>query len=307
MILELVEFPNTDNIMLPALLYSPEQRTDTVVIALHGNGSSGGFYNIAKNNALGQSLTSAGYSYLTFSNIGAHMIQKFDKILDDGTTERVTGGVAYELIKHCVQDIDGAINYVKGKGYNKVILLGQSTGANKICVYHKYCPKNEVAAYILTSGGDDSGLFYVMVGAPRFKMIINNCQQKIREGKGRFLASKYTNQMVITYQSLLDQIDPDGEYNIFPFYWSLNNIAIMKKEPFIEFKQLNKPTLVVYGLNDQYCFDRTQDCVALLKHAAGKNKHYTFKTIADADHSFTNKEKVLASEICNWVTNILLN
>jgi len=304
MILKLVEFPNTDNLQLPALLYTPVIKTDKIVISLHGNGSSGGFYNVAKNNSLGQALTKAGYAFLTFSNTGAHLIQKFDKILEDGTRERVTQGVAYELIRNCVQDIDGAVNFAKGRGYNKIVLLGQSTGANKICVYHKYRPDNDIAAYILTSGGDDSGLFYVMVGSPRFKMIINNCQQKIREGKGKFLASKYTNQMVITYQALLDQIDPDGEYNIFPFYWSLNNIKIMKKEPFHEFKQLNKPTLVIYGLNDQYCFNRTLDCIDLLKTAVGNNKDYTFKNIPEADHSFSGKETELASEISNWLLKI---
>src|SRR3989344_4745824 len=114
--LELIQFPNTENIFLPGLLFEPENGSDKILIFLHGNGSSGGFYSVELQNIFGKNLTVNGISYFTFTNTGGHLIQKFDKI-SAGKKERVVAGSAFELIKDCVSDIDGAINYLKGRGY----------------------------------------------------------------------------------------------------------------------------------------------------------------------------------------------
>ena len=52
--------------------------------------------------------------------------------------ERKRFGMAYEKIKECIEDIDGAISFLKKHGYRKFYLAGASTGANKICVYNFY-------------------------------------------------------------------------------------------------------------------------------------------------------------------------
>jgi alpha-beta hydrolase superfamily lysophospholipase len=298
--LKLIEFQNTNKVLLPGLLYEPDRASNSIVIALHGNGSSGGMYNVEKNNAIANALTSKNISYLTFSNTGAHLIQKFD-ILENGTRKRGNFGVAYELIKDCIYDIDGAVEYVKELGYTNLILLGQSTGANKICVYNKFKKANPFMAYILTSGGDDSGIFYKQVGAKKFKEIISKCKGEHKKGKGRNIVAKYVTPMIISYDSLFDQIDPDGEYNTFPFYWVTEATRIMKKQPFSEYTAIDKPCLVIYGENDEYCHNGAQHCLDLLKQAASLKTNFTYQLIKDTDHSFTNCESELAELISNWI------
>ena len=298
--LELIQFPNTENIFLPGLLFEPENGSDKILIFLHGNGSSGGFYSVELQNIFGKNLTVNGISYFTFTNTGGHLIQKFDKI-SAGKKERVVAGSAFELIKDCVSDIDGAINYLKGRGYKHFYLIGASTGANKICVYNLYKRNNIVEKYILESGGDDSGLYYNEVGDEKFKKTVQICQKKIKEGKRRDLVPKDLYDIPISHQSLFDQINPDGDYNIFPFYWQLNAIMIMKKAPWEEIKKINKPTLVIYGDKDEYYYGKVQECVGLIKNAVSGKENFYFEIIRGADHAYFGKRKELVDKVVKFL------
>jgi len=298
--LELIEFPNTNNIFLPGLLYEPEKGSDKVLIYLHGNGSSGGFYSVEVQNIFGKTLIDNRISYFTFTNTGGHLIQKFDKITD-GENERVVAGVAYELIKDCISDIDGAVNFVKSRGYKHIYFIGASTGANKICVYDFYKEKNIVEKYILESGGDDSGLYYSAVGDKKFMSALQMCEKQIKDGKGRNLVPKYLYSTPISYQSLYDQINPDGDYNIFPFYWQLNGVQIMKKTPWREIVKITRPILVIYGDQDEYCYEKVLDCVNLMKNAVTGKKNYKFEVVKDANHAFFGKRKELVEKVLKFL------
>jgi pimeloyl-ACP methyl ester carboxylesterase len=298
--LELVQFLNTDSVVLPGLLYEPEKGSDEILIALHGNGSSGGFYSVELQNTFGIKLTGNGISYLTFTNTGGHLIQKFDRVIGE-EKERLTIGAAYELIKDCISDIDGAINFAKSRGYKHIYLIGGSTGANKICVYNYYKEGNEIEKYILQSGGDDSGGYYSAVGDKKFRLTIQECSKKNEEGKARDFVPKYLHELPISYQSLYDQINPDGDYNIFPFYWQLNGIKIMEKDPWREIKSILKPTLVVYGDKDEFCYGKLQDCVELFKRAVAGKENFFFEIIQDTDHAYFGKRNELVEIVLEFL------
>jgi hypothetical protein len=297
---ELIMFPNTDSINLPGLLYEPNTGSDKVLIYLHGNGSAAGFYSVEMQNTFGKTLTGQGISYFTFTNTGGHLIQKFDKVIN-GKREGVVVGAGYELIKDCLGDIDGAINFVKSRGYKHIYLIGGSTGANKICVYNYYKKENIIEKYILESGGDDSGGFYSLVGHEKFKSILKECSEKINAGKARDLVPVSTYSSPISYQSLYDQINPEGDYNIFPFYWQLNGINIMKKEPWREIKKVSKPTLIVYGSNDEFCYGKVPECVDLIKNSVAGKKNFQFEIIPGADHAYFGKRLELAGKVAKFL------
>lgn len=297
--LELVQFPNTDNILLPGLLFSPDNiKTNRLLISLHGNGSSGGFYSVERQNVFGKGLTNEGIAYLTFTNTGGHLIQKFDQMVN-GEKTRTQRGVAYELIKDCIQDINGAVEFGKSRGFRHIYLIGHSTGANKICVYHYYQPNNFIEKYILESGADDSGLYYEQVGKKKFEMIMDMCLAKIKQGKGKDLVPK-SFEYLISYQSLYD-LHPDGDYNTFPFYWQLNNIPIIKKAPWREIKSITKPTLIIYGDKDEYCYNRDKDCMNILQSVAAGKNNFQISVIPDADHSYSGKQDILVKRIVDFL------
>lgn len=302
--LRLVSFATSDNLTLPGLLYEPDKKTDKVALYLHGNGSSSIFYGADEMNLFGESLNKVGVSFFPFNNRGAHWIKKLNRKIN-GKEERIPYGMTYELIKECIYDIDGAIGLLKKLGYKTFYLIGGSTGANKIVVYHYYQRRNPVSKYILLSGGDDTGLYYEFEfkkNKKKFFKVLNYCRKKIDQGKGRELVPKYIlKEPLISYQSLYDTINPDGDYNIFPFNEYINNLNLSKKPLFKEFKTVNKPTLVIYGELDEYCYGNVPRCVQILKKESPNPKLFTFQIIKGADHGFNGKEKELVEMIGDWL------
>src|SRR3989344_1382322 len=296
----LVEFKTGDNLFLVCLLFEPERKADKVLIMLHGNGSSSVFYSVPKVNLMARELNAKWISYFPFNNRGAHYIKKL-KIIKEVKEDDVKIGTAYELIKDCIQDIDGAIDYLESQGYREFYLIGHSTGANKICVYNFYKPENRIAKYILAGGGDDSGIYYQMMGTKKFNKALEMAKKEIARGNGRKLVPKYLVDYLISYQSLYDTINPDGDYNTFPFNEYLNNLKLTKKELFREYKTIRSETLVLYGEFDEYCYGSVQKCMEILKNQVKGKNNFDFDIIPNADHGINGKEIELAKIVANWL------
>lgn len=301
MSLKLISFEATDKIQLPGLLYEPHTKTTEVALYLHGNGSSSIFYKDDSMNLLATLLARVGISFFPFNNRGAHWIKKLVK--KRGTEEdRILYGMTFELIKECIYDIDGALDYLKKIGYKKFYLIGLSTGANKIVVYHYYKPKNLIDKYILVSGGDDTGLYYQDFGQKKFRSLLKTSRDKTKKGKGRELIPQdIIADPLISYQSLYDTINPDGDYNIFPFNEYINNLKLSRKKLFRKYKTINKPSLVIYGEQDEYCYGDVPRCVEILKKECAHPEFFTFKMIKGADHGYTGKGEKLAEIISSWL------
>jgi alpha-beta hydrolase superfamily lysophospholipase len=145
---ELVEFQTTDKLMLPGLLYEPSQKTKKAVIFLHGMSSSI-FYQVKLMNTMAEALAKQDTAFLAFNNRGANLLQRLKK---NGSDKSQITGMSYDLIKDCVKDIDGAVKYLTKFGYTELYLIGHSSGANKICVYNFYKPKNHIKNLFYLAG-----------------------------------------------------------------------------------------------------------------------------------------------------------
>lgn len=294
-----VDFKATDGVVLPGLLFEPKNKSTKVAIFLHGNGHSSIFYDVKQMNVIAEYLINKNISFFPFNNRGAYYLHKLKKVIDN-KKEDVKAGTAMELIKECIYDIDGAINFLKQQGYKTFYLIGISTGANKIVVYHYYKPKNPISKYVLLSGGDDTGLSYEMMGKEKFYKMLKKCQSEINKGNGMKLIPSNLDDYLYSYQSLYDTINPDGDYNTFPFNEYINKLRLSTKPLFREYQTIDKPTLVIYGENDEYCYNNVPKCIGALKKECPNKKIFTFKIIKGADHGFSDREKELAETITNW-------
>lgn len=299
---KLTEFQTTDKLTLPGLLYSPSKKINKVAVNLHGCGSTSIFYSAQRQNTLAKHLNKAGISFFTFNNRGANLVKSLKRNKGTDEEEKVYLGTSYELIKECVYDIDGAIDYLKTLGYRTFYLIGHSTGANKICVYNWHKLKNPISKYILLGGGDDSGIYYKELGAKKFKLALKRCKEMIKKGKGEEFVPKYILNFIYSYQALYDIINPDGDYNCFPFTEYIEKIKLSKKQPlFQKFKSLNRPTLVVYGSEDEYCLQGVSNCIQTLKKNSNRKLEIEYRQIAEADHGFSGKEEGLGRIISSWL------
>lgn len=299
--LTLHSFESTDRISLPGLLYEPARATKQVAIWLHGNGGASVFYSAKRMNALGEALARRGVAFFTFNNRGAE-VEKMLKRRRGGTSEHALLGYAHELIRDCVKDIDGAIAHLRALGYRKFHLVGHSTGANKICLYDwKKRRRNPVSSYVLLGPGDDVGIAYEQLGAPRFGAALERARAEVAKGHGTKIVPKALSPRPISWASFLDTIDPEGDYNVFPFLEIIRGLKLSKRRPLLrEYSRISKPTLVVFGERDEYCFGDVPACVDVLREFAPKRR-CRFAVIAGAGHSFHGAESELGAAIARFL------
>ncbi len=290
---EFFEFLTADGLLLPSLLYRTPRST-TAVIYLHGNGSSSVFYQEQRNRAVASELAKKGISMLYFNNRGAHIMKRL----------RVNGkkkkwfGMAYEKIKECIYDVDGAVAFLRKQGFRTVILAGFSTGANKVCVYHYYRPHNGISKYVILGGGDDTGIYYDYLGERKFWELLAKSREKIKAKQGEELIRQELFDPIFSYKGFYDIANPDGDYNVFPFLEVLRDINLSKKRLFRHYASLDKPTLVVYGGSDEYAWGDVSGIISILK------KHqptFEYQIIKNADHGFHGHERELSRVLAEWL------
>lgn len=289
-----VQVSTKDGLSLPGLLFSPQSSTKAAIY-LHGNGGSSAFY--AHDFTLAEELNKNNIAFLRFNNRGAELIKRLT-VKKDNQEESKYFGAAYEKIKECIEDIDGAVSFLEQKGYQEIYLVGNSTGANKICVYNYYKPQNKIAKYILIAPGDDTGIHYDYLGKEKFYQFLNKAKEKIDEGAGEEIICELLPREIISWQSFFDVCDPDGDYNVFPFYEVINNIKLSKEPLFRHFKSIKKPSLVVYAELDEHARGNARGIIEILKK---HQPEFVYKIIPGADHRFREKKKELAEVITSWL------
>ena len=255
-----------------------------------------------KTSALAAAANAAGFSYLAFNNRGAHQLHRLYRKHRD-KKEKIPAGTAYELIKDCVRDIDGAVALLKKRGYSKFYLIGFSTGANKICAYSYLKPKNKISGNILVCGGDDAGVYYRTLGKTRFTKLLSESREKVRQKKGTDLIPYAKLGSVMSYQSYFDTVNPDGDYNTFPYNEATKGLRLSKKKLFRHFASIKKPSLVVYGSEDEYLNAPVDQAMGLLKENCADLKKFKFVVIQGADHGFNGKSRELNKTIEHWLKN----
>lgn len=285
----LVRFETTDGVILAGVLFEPKRRSTRAFVFLHGTGGSSVFES-SRTNAIAAAFTQAGYAYFPFNNRGAGLMRNL------GGKPR--GGMAYERIRECVFDIDGAIRELWRRGYRDITLIGHSTGANKIAVYDHYKPRNRAKRYVLLGGGDDTGTIYDQLGPSRFARALQRARQTANRDE---LVPRSISPAVMSWRGWYDMANPDGDYNVFPFLEVMRNVKLSRRAKFRYLRAIRKPALVLYGERDQYCYGDVSRCVEILADAIGPKPNFELAIVEDADHGFGGREDELARLIVDWV------
>lgn len=297
---QLVQFSSTDGLLLPGMLFTPQQPIKHVAINLHGNGSSSVFYSFERAERMAHHLNQAGIAFFTFNNRGAHYIKKLK--YEDGRERKL--GTAYEVLRECVHDIDGAIAYLRTQGYSEFTLLGHSTGANKVLTYNFYQLENPVSRSVILGGGDDTGILRKMLGGIEPTTAkLELAAQQISLGKGsELIPAEWLGGMMLSYEAFVDTAHPDGDYNGFPFDEYVAELKLSSKPLFWQYQALKKPTLVMYGELDEYCSGSAANALKILQQHTSNPDMTTFELITGADHGFTGYEDEQAKTIAAWLT-----
>jgi len=271
----LIRFEASDGLRLAGLLYEPARRTRRAIIWLHGTGGASVFES-KRTNVLAGELVARRLAFFPFNNRGAHLVTR-------------AGGMAHERIRDCVFDIDGAVRELRRRGYDDLTLAGHSTGANKVAVYDRYRPRNHVKRYVLLAGGDDTGLLHRELGQPRFASALQKAREMIAQKRGDELVPRTIFPTIMSWRAFLDMANPRGDYNVFPF-------AGVGR--FRHLRGIRKPSLYVYGANDEY-IENIDDAMCMLAENVGVKAKMVI--LPDADHGFSEREAELATVMTDWI------
>lgn len=294
---EYLELVTEDRLILPGLLFEPPRKTTRALIYLHGNGSSSVFYSGKRLTEQARELGENGIAYLAFNNRGSGYLTKVRRT-DGG---KVMAGTACEKIADCVKDIDAAAIFLKRRGYQKLGLIGFSTGANKACVYSYRKRRNPISRYILACGGDDVGSYYRALGNRKFWETLRRAKRETLRGNGSSLVPTGLVPIPYSWQGLYDILNPDGDYNTFPFLEAFRRVKLSTKPLFRHFRSLAKPTLVIYGERDEFTSGPARLAVELLKSHASTPELVDYAIIPGADHGLTGKERLVSKITARWL------
>ncbi|HEX3580103.1 MAG TPA: alpha/beta hydrolase [Thermoanaerobaculia bacterium] len=286
----LVRFDAADGVALAGLLYEPSRQSKRAIVWLHGGGGSS-VYESRRTNLLASVFVTHGIAFFPFNNRGSGIVRRAGDTL---------GGSAFERIRDCVADIDGAIRELWRRGYRDITLAGHSTGANKIAVYDHYKPRNRARRYVLLAGGDDTGLLYAQVGPRKFNALLTKAKAMIKSRRGDEITPPIPGQTLLSWRALHDVANPDGDYNVFPFFESMTGTKLSRR-PFRYVRGIRKPWLYIYGDREEYCFDDVRRCVSILaQHVSDRAE---IVVMHDADHGFSGREEELGEVIANWMAS----
>lgn len=284
-------FPTLDHLNLNGILYEPEDYTNKIAIFLHGNGGSDIFRKIEENEMYAEVLTNAGISCSFFNNRGSGFITKYRYFDQNDEKVRIYSGTTFELIEECVADIDSAIKTLKEYGYSEFYIIGHSSGANKAVVYNYLKPKNEISKFILSEGGDDTGLFYENLKEDTFNEYLETAMGKISDGKGMDIVPVTIFGMWLSWQSLYDIINPDGLYNIFSYYQAVNKTKLGgEKKIFRELLEMpNDKTHYIYADEDGFSEFTGEEKIRIINEHL--NREVKSRIITNTDHGYTGREE----------------
>ena len=112
-----VKFSAKDNIILNGIIYKNNNKTDKVLIQIHGM-TSDCFK--TRNQIIADAIKDIQVDTIDFNNRGSGIIN----YISNGKAKKLAG-TAYENIEECYNDIVGAIEYALRLGYQEIYLQGR--------------------------------------------------------------------------------------------------------------------------------------------------------------------------------------
>lgn len=288
---KIIFFKATDGVDLKGIIYKSEKTTSKILISIHGMAT-----NCLKqrDEIIAKKISEIDIDFLTFNNRG-HDLINYIKKQDNDKSE--LAGTSYEEISECYNDILGAINYAIELGYEEIYLMGHSLGATKtIYAYNKLLEEkselvNKVKGIILLSLVDIPLAIQVYL-QEKFTSMITYAKNMKKEGLENELMPEKSFIHPISIKTFLRYSIDNKDIDFSRF-----------SDSKYEFKELNNikiPLFMRWGNIRELIIQKPEELCDLLKNKI-QNKNLDINFIDGADHSYREKEEILAKQIKNFI------
>ncbi len=263
---EIVELRTADGVRLQGLVFRAARPKTAALLLVHGYG--GNFYE-AYFPKLAEAAVRAGYDTLALNMRDHDAGPKKSSFTDNRA------------------DIAAGAAYLRELGHERLVLLGQSMGTNRVLYYQAASSDQDIAATVLVSGPGDLFEWNVwQFGKDKAQATVDEALNLQRTGHHEQLMLVDLGPLgraLYTAQYLLSMRGPERVSN-----------------PYVNVAKVKNPILIVQGGADKLI---APDIGKRLQMAAGHAA--VLASIEGAGHGFENYESSLSEKILGWLSTVV--
>lgn len=181
--MQIVETKTSEGIIYKGLLSRPQDKTNKIIIHIHGMGGSILYHNFYP--YMHNAYPKKGYAFLAGEQRGSEIAKAFDK-----NGESVVLGNAYEKFEDCMQDIQAWVNFAVQQGYEEIWLQAHSLGPSKAAYYLHQKNSGNISGTIWLSPADMFGLVHFPEMVDKHQNLIQEAKELEKRGRANDLLSK---------------------------------------------------------------------------------------------------------------------
>jgi alpha-beta hydrolase superfamily lysophospholipase len=277
------------NIVLDGLWYGGT-KARTGFIFLHGLTSTA----FAQQELL-TTVANTDTAVLAISNRGHDKITGVKRLNADIPKgyEYIDAGEAHEVFTECVDDIQGAVNFMREQGVESIYLLGHSTGCQKSVFYLSRSTKDAcVKGAVLVCAVSDYAYTVKTEDPVKLQKAVEHARRLVAEGRPHELLPLDVWPDLYDAQRFLSLNTPDSEEEIFSY-------SQPQKQP-TTLKQVTDPLLVIYAGADEYLDRPVAEAVRWFEEAT-TGKPVVIKIVEGASHNLEGARKQVVGLISEWL------
>ena len=290
--MEQIEFLATDGIILDGLLYKSKERTNKVILAVHGMSSN---CMKKRDQVISKKANENNIDYFCFNNRGSELV-KYTRRNIEGKKEKFIMGTSFEDVTEGYEDIVGAIIKLKELGYEEIYLQGHSLGCTKIVYSYNELKEeqddliNMVKGVILLSLVDipQTLKFYLR---ENFNKYLEYAEEQEKQNKTNELMPKESFIHPISVKTFLRYARDNKEIDFAGYgrdtkLEKLNNIDV--------------PLFMRWGNDNEMILQKAEELVDIVNNIL-KNENKDIDYIDGANHGYENREEELAEQIIKFI------
>ena len=264
-----VEAAETHRFLDGFFIPGPNPRSPLIVF-VHGMGSN--FYKSTLKKAFLDVAPALGFAILSFNNRGA----------ERGTED--------EKFRTCLADLDAVVLFAKRHGFKQLVLVGHSTGCQKIVFWQAKRRCRMVKGLALLAPADDYNVLRRDLGC-WFEAKVAWARKQKTEGRGdRLVPGLYER---FTAERFLSVADPRREEaNVFRYDGALT-----------QFSRVKTPMMAVFGENEEFAVLNPSKMLDILTQKT-KSTGFETRLIPETGHGFKQCEAAVAVTVCDWAREL---
>ena len=291
--MQIINFLATDGIELTGILYNIPQKTQDVILSVHGM-SSNCFKK--REEVIAKKANENNIDYFCFNNRGSELAKYIRKNIN-GKREKLLGGTSYEDVLEGYEDIVGALLKLKELGYKNIYLQGHSLGCTKIVYTYNELKDEEsfdildnIKGVILLSLIDIPTTTKVYL-RDKLDTYINLAEEMKEKGKTLELMPKDAFIHPISAKTFLRYTKYNKEID----FASCGNDNKLEK-----LNNIDVPLMLRWGNQNEMILQKADELVEIVSNAIS-NENKDINYIDGADHGYTDKREVLAEQILEFI------